>query len=55
MLGALDGVEGRRVGVADLEAGFGGGMVAREVGVEDLVGLDGVDDLEGTVGLADIT
>lgn len=52
MLGAPDGVEGRRVGVADLEAGLGGGMVGLEVGVEDLaVDLDGVDDLEGTVGL----
>lgn len=60
-LGALDGVDGRRVGVAALDAGLDGGMVDvgldegiedLAVGVEDLaVDLVGVDDLVGTVVL----
>lgn len=54
ILDAEDGVEGRRVGVAALDVGFGAVTVGLEVGVEDLaVDLDnGVEDLEGTVGLA---
>lgn len=43
----LVGVEGRRVGVADLDIGLGGGTVGLAVGVEDRgVDLDGVVDLE---------
>lgn len=53
-LGALDGAEDRRVGVAALDVGLDGGKVGLAVGVEDLVvDLDkGVEDLAGTVGLA---
>jgi hypothetical protein len=53
-LGALDGVDGRRVGVAALDVDLDGGKVGLAVGVEDLaVDLDkGVEDLAGTVGLA---
>lgn len=52
-LGALDGVDGRRVGVAALDVDLDGGKVGLAVGVEDLaVDLDGVEDLAGAVGLA---
>lgn len=51
-VGALDGVDGLRVGVAALDAGLDEGKVGLAVGVEDLaVDLDGVEDLAGTVGL----
>lgn len=52
-LGALDGVDGRRVGVDALDVDFDGGIEeGLEVGVEDLaVDLEGVEDLAGTVGL----
>lgn len=58
----VDVVDGRRVGVAALDAGFGGLTVGRVVGVEDLaVDLDGVDDLAGadcfaaeTAGLVEV-
>lgn len=46
----LDGVEGRLIGVADLDAGLVAIMEGREVGVEDLAA--GVDDL--TEGAADL-
>lgn len=53
-LGALDGVDGRRVGVAALGIDLDEGKVGLAVGVEDLaVDLDkGVEDLAGAVGLA---
>lgn len=52
ILGVLDGIDGRRVGVADLDTDLGGGTVGLPVGVEDLaVDLDGVEDLEGIVDL----
>lgn len=52
-VGALDGVDGLRVGVAALDAGLDEGKVGLAVGVEDLaVDRDGVEDLAGTVGLA---
>lgn len=63
-LGALDGVDGRRVGVDALDVDFDGGIEeGLEVGVEDLavdlegvedlaIDLEGVEDLEGTVVLA---
>lgn len=55
-LGALDGVDGRRVGVDALDAGLGGGTVGLEVGVDDLaVDLVGVEDLVGTEDLAEET
>lgn len=46
-LGALDGVDGRRVGVDALDVDFDGGIEeGLEVGVEDLaVDLEGVEDL----------
>ncbi|PON39821.1 hypothetical protein TorRG33x02_341700 [Trema orientale] len=49
-----DGVVGRRVGVAALDVDFGAVIVGLAVGVDDLaVDLDnGVEDLDGTVGLA---
>lgn len=51
-VGALDGVDGLRVGVAALDVGLDEGKVGLAVGVEDLaVDLDGVEDLAGTVGL----
>ncbi|MCI19260.1 hypothetical protein A2U01_0040416, partial [Trifolium medium] len=55
MLGAFDGVDGRRVGVDALDAGLEVDNVGLLVGVEGLVVfLDkGVEDLEGTVGLAE--
>ncbi|KAK8535992.1 hypothetical protein V6N13_104604 [Hibiscus sabdariffa] len=54
MLGVLDGVAGRRVGVAALDAGLVEGIEGLAVGVEDLtVDLVGVDDLAETVGLVD--
>lgn len=47
LLGTLDGVEGRLVGVTDLDAGLVAVMEGLAVGVEDLAA--GVDDLtEGT-------
>lgn len=51
--GAVDGVDGRRVGVDALGVDLGGGTVGLAVGVEDLaVDLDnGVVDLEETVVL----
>lgn len=50
-LDALDGVDGRRVGVAALAVGLDGGIDGLAVGVEDLaVDLVGVEDLAGTVG-----
>lgn len=63
ILGPPDGVDGRRVGVADLDVDFGGGTEDLEVGVEDLavdrvgvedlvVDREGVEDLEGTEGFA---
>ncbi|TQD75964.1 hypothetical protein C1H46_038497 [Malus baccata] len=52
ILGVMDGMDGRRVGVDALDADLDGGTVGLEVGVEDLaVDLDGVEDLEGTVDL----
>lgn len=52
-MGALDGVDGLRVGVAALDVGLDEGRVGLAVGVEDLaVDLVGVEDLAGTVGLA---
>ena len=59
-LGELDGVDGRRVGVAALDANLDGGIEGLAVGVEDrvvdlvgvddrVVDLDGVEDLAGTV------
>lgn len=55
--GKLEGVEGLRVGVADLETGLlAGGKHALDAGVEDLAGEAdlgvGAADLEGTVGRA---
>lgn len=52
-LGALDDVDGRRVGVAALDVELDEGKVGLDVGVEGLaVDLDkGVEDLVGTVGL----
>lgn len=53
MLGAFNGVDGRRVGVDALDAGLEVDKVGLLVGVEDLV-VDlnkGVEDLEGTVGV----
>ncbi|KAJ6690181.1 hypothetical protein OIU85_006461 [Salix viminalis] len=60
-LGELDGVDGRRVGVAALDVNLDGGIEGLAVGVEDrvvdlvgvddrVVDLDGVEDLAGTVG-----
>lgn len=55
-LDALDGVDGRRVGVDALDVGFGGGTVGLEVGVDDLAAvLVGVEDLAGTEDLAEET
>ena len=54
-LGALDGVDGRRVGVEALDVGLAGGTVGLEVGVDDLAVLVEVEDLEGTEDLADET
>lgn len=56
-LGALDGVDGRRVGVEALDVDLGGGTVGREVGVDDLaVALDvGVEDLAETEDLVEET
>lgn len=54
ILGVVDGMDGRRVGVdaLELDADLGGGTVGLEVGVEDLaIDLDGVEDLEGIVDL----
>lgn len=52
ILGELDGMDGRRVGVDALDTDFGGGTVGLPVGVDDLaVDLDGVEDLEGIVDL----
>jgi len=48
-LGELDGVDGRRVGVAALDVDLDGGIEGLAVGVEDRVDLDGVEDLAGTV------
>ncbi|KAB5544352.1 hypothetical protein DKX38_012464 [Salix brachista] len=59
-LGELDGVDGRRVGVAALDVNLDGGIEGLAVGVEDrvvdlvgvddrVVALDGVEDLAGTV------
>ncbi|KAL1308041.1 hypothetical protein AAHE18_17G077800 [Arachis hypogaea] len=57
MLGALDGVVGRLVGVDALDMDLDEGTVGLLVGVEDLtVDLDkGVEDLAGTVGLVAAT
>ncbi|KAK8651404.1 hypothetical protein V6N13_141005 [Hibiscus sabdariffa] len=52
ILGALDGVDGRRLGVVALDVGLDEGMEVLAVGVEDLaVDLVGVEDLEETAGL----
>lgn len=51
-LEVLDGVDGRRVGVAALDTGLDEGIDGLAVGVEDLaVDLVGVEDLAETVGL----
>lgn len=53
ILGSLDGVDGRRVGVDALDVDLEAGKVGLLVGVEDLaVDLDGVEDLDGIVDLA---
>ena len=52
ILGALDGVDGRRVGVAALDTGLDEGIEGLAVGAEDLaVDLVGVEDLAETAGL----
>lgn len=52
----LEGVEGRRVGVAALDTGLDAGMEGLDVGVEDLAVdlVTGVDDLAGTVGFVEV-